>query len=49
MQIYLNVCDGEDAHTASVLAFVPVVIYLPDDVDRVALFKCQLPVTQMSQ
>lgn len=49
MQRYLNVRYGEDPHPSSVLSFIPVVIYLPDDVDCIALLKGQLPVTQLSR
>lgn len=44
--IYLYVGYGEYPHSSTVLSFIPVVVYLPDDVDRITLFKCQLPATQ---
>lgn len=44
--IYLYIRYGEYPHPSSVLPFVPVGVYLPDDVYCITLFKCQLPVTQ---
>lgn len=43
---YLYICYREYSHSPTVLSFIPVVIYLPDDVHCITLFKCQLPVTQ---
>lgn len=45
LQAHLYIWHGEYSNPPAVFSFIPVVVYLPDDVHCIALLKWQLPAT----